>query len=205
MYDDDDLQKMRVICFLRGLGFSIRHIQTLLAEEQPQHVIALLLAEQEQTLRDEITERQEQLQSLETLRHALRGGEFSVKSIGDIAFQMKAKKTLTRMRWTMLALGAVMNVIEIGTIVWWVKTGAWLPFAAGIPLVVAIGVWISVYYYQRVAYICPECHTVFHPKFGKMFWASHTPNTRKLTCPHCGHRGYCVEVYRDPKQSDAPL
>ena len=34
------------------------------------------------------------------------------------------------------------------------------------------------------------------PKFGQMFWANHTPNTRKLTCTCCGHKGFCVETYK---------
>ena len=57
------------------------------------------------------------------------------------------------------------------------------------------GIWISRYYFKRVAYICPECHQVFKPKFKEAMWAKHTPKTRKLTCPNCGHKGYCVEVY----------
>lgn len=39
-----------------------------------------------------------------------------------------------------------------------------------------------------------ECHEVFKPYFKEAFWARHTPATRKLTCPSCGHHGFCVEV-----------
>lgn len=51
------------------------------------------------------------------------------------------------------------------------------------------------YYFNHVAYICPQCHEVFRPRFREAFWAPHTPRARKLTCPKCGHRGYCVETY----------
>ena len=34
------------------------------------------------------------------------------------------------------------------------------------------------------------------PTFKEMFWAVHTVKTRKLTCPHCNRKGYCVETYR---------
>ena len=47
------------------------------------------------------------------------------------------------------------------------------------------------------AYICPQCHEVFKPKFKAAFFAYHTPTTRKLTCPKCGHKGHCVETYSE--------
>ena len=51
------------------------------------------------------------------------------------------------------------------------------------------------YYYRNTAYICPQCHEIFKPSFREMFWASHTPKTRKLTCVKCGHKGFCVETW----------
>jgi DNA-directed RNA polymerase subunit RPC12/RpoP len=60
---------------------------------------------------------------------------------------------------------------------------------------VPFGIWVSKYYFDHVAYICPECHEVFKPRFKEMFWAYHTPKMRRLTCPKCGRKGLCVEVY----------
>ena len=120
--------------------------------------------------------------------------DFDIK-INIVKITKKNKKELTKMRWKMIGLGSIMDVIEIGTIILWIKTGIWWPFAVGMCIVVAIGVFISRYYYKSVNYICPQCHTVFKPKFGEMFWAKHTPNTRKLTCTCCGHKGFCVETY----------
>lgn len=196
LYSQEDLQKMKVICFLRGLGLPINHIGALLAEEQPERVIALLLEQQEQLLREEITERQQKLQSLETLTRELKSvAHISVESIGDIAYKMENKKKLRRVRGIMLGVGIFMDVIEIATLILWIQTGIWWPFAVGMTVVVALGIWVSAFYFKRVAYICPECHTVFKPRFKQAFFAAHTPNTRKLTCTKCGHKGYCVETY----------
>ncbi len=196
LYNDEDLRKMKIICFLRELDLPINSIAELLKEEDPGSVISLLLEQQEKLLKEEISEREERLKKLEDLSSGLKNFEhFSVESIGDIAYLMKNKKELMKMRWKMVGLGSIMNVIEIGTIILWIKTGIWWPFAVGMCIVVAIGVFISRYYYKSVNYICPQCHTVFKPKFGQMFWANHTPNTRKLTCTSCGHKGFCVETY----------
>ncbi len=196
LYNDEDLRKMKIICFLRELDLPINSIAELLKEQDPGSVISLLLEQQEKLLKEEISEREERLKKLEDLSSGLKNFEhFSVESIGDIAYLMKNKKELMKMRWKMVGLGSIMDVIEIGTIILWIKTGIWWPFAVGMCIVVAIGVFISRYYYKSVNYICPQCHTVFKPKFGQMFWANHTPNTRKLTCTSCGHKGFCVETY----------
>lgn len=203
LYNDEDLRKMKIICFLRELDLPINSIAELLKEEDPGSVISLLLEQQRKMLKEEIGEREERLKKLEELSSGLKNFEhFSVESIGDIAYLMKNKKELMKMRWKMVGLGSIMNVIEIGTIILWIRTGIWWPFAVGMCIVVAIGVFISRYYYKSVNYICPQCHTVFKPKFGQMFWANHTPNTRKLTCTRCGHKGFCVETYAQEKTED---
>ena len=69
---------------------------------------------------------------------------------------------------------------------------------AVIPICVAI---MFGYWYKRVEYLCPECHTRFQPKKLEAFFGNHTPKTRKLTCPTCRRRIWSLEVYR--KEVDA--
>lgn len=197
LYSEEDLKRMKIICFLRGLDLPLNAIAQLLSEEDPASVIDLLLQQQAQSLRQEIGARQEKLDKLEELQRELKGvARFSVESIGDIANIMESKKKLRKMRSIILTVGIVMDIVEVATLILWMETGIWWPFALGMGFVVAAGVWISRYYYKRVAYICPKCHEVFKPRFGEMFWANHTPKTRRLRCPHCEHKGFCVEVYR---------
>lgn len=196
LYSEEDLKRLKVICFLRELGLPINSIGQLLAEQDPGRVISLLLEQQEQVLREELRERQARLEKLEKLKRELKCVEhFSVESIGDIAYLMENKKKLRRVRIVLLIVGGLMDLIEIGTLLLWILRGIWWPFAVGMCLVVAMGVWITKYYFDRVAYLCPQCHTVFKPVLREAIWARHTPNTRKLTCTACGHRGFCVETY----------
>lgn len=196
LYSDEELRRMKVICFLRELDLSINSIGELLAEEHSEDVISILLAKQEEVLHTEISERQEKLDKLRELKQSLKkAAHFSVETIGDIAHIMENKKKLRRVHMVMLVIGFVLDLIEIGTLVLWIREGVWLPFAVGMCFVVALSIWISYFYFHRISYICPQCHTVFRPTFKQVFWAKHTPQTRKLTCTACGHRGFCVETY----------
>ncbi len=198
LYSEDDLQKMQIICFLREMDFSLEDIGRLFSEEQPQRVISLLVEQQEQELRQELQERTQRLGKLTALKRSLKTVEsFSLASLGDIAHIMKTQKKRRRMLAAMTAVGLVMDGIELVTLLYGIRTGNWLPLVCGIPVIVGLGVFISQYYFRHVDYICPQCHSRFHPRLREAMWASHTPNTRRLTCPGCGHRGYCIETYRE--------
>ena len=196
LYSEGDVRRMKIICFLRDLGFSLDAIGKLLAEEDPGSVIALLLDQQEQALAQEVREREEQLAKLHELRKGLRDSEaFSVESIGDIAYIMQNKQKLKKLHRNLLLSALPLSVLQVAGIVLWAWKGIWWPFALWALLAIPGGIFLSRKYFQNTAYICPKCHEVFKPDFWQAFWASHTPNTRRLTCPHCGHKGSCVEVW----------
>ena len=198
LYSDDDLKRMNVICFLREAGLPIKSISALFAEKDPHNIISVLLDEQEQTLREELSERQAKLELIEGIKRELKEIEkFSVESIVDIAHMMKQKKKLTKMRWTMVITGMPISVFQLTSIVLWITNGLWWLFAIWACAAVAWGVAVSVYYFGHVAYICPECHEIFKPKIKEAFWAYHTPRMRRLTCPKCARKGLCLEVYAE--------
>lgn len=195
LYSEDDLRRMRVICFLRELDLPLDVIGQMLAQNGSGNVITLLLQQQEQALKEEIGAKTEKLEKLETLRRELKSEDrISLESIGDIAYTMNNQKKLKKVRLTMLFTGLPVTLLELAGILLWVLKGLWWVFALYVVIAVPWGILISRYYYKSVAYLCPQCHTVFKPSFKEMFWARHTPRTRKLTCTHCGRKGFCVEV-----------
>ena len=197
LYSEDDLKRMRIICFLRDLGLPIDSISQMLSEDDPGSVISLLLQQQEQALKEELEDRQEKLDKLEKLRRELKSLQtISVESIGDIAYTMSNKKTMKKIRMTILTTGLPITVLQWVSIILWITKGFWWLFVIWAVIAVPYGILISRYYFKRVAYICPQCHTVFRPTFKQAFFARHTPATRKLTCTCCGHHGFCVEVAR---------
>lgn len=196
LYDDGDLQKLKVICFLREIGLSIDVIGQLFKEEHPENVIEVLLEQQEQDLRTERGELDAKLEKIAELRKAVAGTKhFTVESIGDIAITVTNKKKLNRMYIMAFLLGLPLVALQIAGILLWALEGIWWVFVLWAALAIPFAIFFSRYYYRHVAYVCPECHTVFRPTFREMFFASHTPKTRRLTCTSCGHKGFCVEVW----------
>lgn len=195
LYSEADLKRMKIICFLRELGLPINSISQLLSEEDPGSVISLLLEQQETLLKEEIGDRSEKLARLEALQKELRSVKaFSVDSIGDAAYVMTSRKKLRKIRLTMLFTGIPVTAIQWAAILLLIVRKIWWPLLIWAAVAIPWGILISRYYFKSVAYICPQCHTVFKPSLKEAFWAKHTPNTRKLTCTSCGHHGFCVEV-----------
>ena len=196
LYSEEDLKRMKIICFLRDTGLSLDTIGRLLKEEDPGSVIDVLLEQQEQVLRDEIGERREKLDRLAELKSGLKTvSSFSIESIGDIATVMESKKKLNAMHRNMILTGLPLGILQIASILLWILKGIWWPFVIWAILAVIYGILWSRCYYRHTAYICPQCHEVFKPAFKEAFFAKHTMKTRKLTCAKCGRRGFCVETW----------
>ena len=203
LYTEDDLKRMHIICFLREAGLPINSISALFAEKNPENIISILLEQQEQVLREELSERQAKLDLIEGIKRELKELDtFSVESIGDIAHVMKQKNKLSKMRLTMVLTGIPVTALQWTSIVLWITNGLWWLFVIWALVAIPWGICISKYYFNHVAYICPECHEVFKPKMKEAFWAYHTPKMRRLTCPKCGRKGLCVEVYAEKDGSN---
>jgi DNA-binding transcriptional MerR regulator len=195
LYSEDDLKRMKIICFLRELDLPIDAISQILKEEHPEKVISLLVEQQETILSEEISEKQEKLAKIREMKSGLNGKSFSLESISDIAIIMQGKKNLKKMRWTMLFTGIPVTALQWFSIIFWIIRGIWWPFVIWVIVATLWGTIISRYYFKNVKYICPECHEVFKPTMREAFLANHTPTTRKLTCSQCGHKGFCVEIW----------
>lgn len=203
LYNDEDLRKLRIICFLRELGIQINHIGEILEADNAENVISVLLEQQLAEVKHELNEKEKQKANIERLQKEIKQyPQFSIEHLGDIANQMKTRKELRRTHATILGIGLVGDVLEYSALAYSIVTGKWWAFGIAMVILIPITVLLVKYYYKNVGYVCPECHEVFHPNKKEFFWAPHTPTTRKLTCNACGHKGFCVEVYHPIEQPD---
>ena len=198
LYNDDDLRKMKIICFLREAGFPINSISALFAEENTEEIISVILEQQETALKKDIEEKEKQLSIIDGIKTEMKEMEnFSVESIGDIAHLMENKIKLKKLRTLLVLTGAPVILLLWTSIIMCIMMGTWWLFAVSAIVSAVFAVIASKCYFNSVAYICPHCHEVFKPTFKEILLAYHTPKMRRLTCPKCNHKGLCIEVYAD--------
>ena len=188
LYSEDDLKRMKIICFLRDADISINSIGELLSEDNPGSVISVLLEQQEQFLREEVRKRQAKLDMLDGIKRELKG--------------IENKKKMRQLHTILLITGPPIDIIQWISIILWIFTGILWLFALWILIAISYAIWVTKFYFKKVAYICPQCHEVFKPKLKEAIFARHTPTLRKLTCTHCGYKGFCVETYGEEEKKN---
>ncbi|MBR2811092.1 MAG: MerR family transcriptional regulator [Solobacterium sp.] len=195
LYSEDDVRRLKIICFLRELGLPIDAISRLLSEEDPGSVISMLLDEQEKALKKDLSDVQEKLNRLADLKAGLKQlSTVSVESIGDIAYTMNSRKELRKIHFRVLWMLLPLAILQWAAIYLWIRKGIRWLFGLQLVLAAIVSYPVIMWYFRRVSYICPQCHTVFKPTRKEAFFARHTPYTRRLKCPCCNRLGFCVEV-----------
>ena len=199
LYGEEGLKKLQIICMYKSLGFSLAEIKSVLSDESgSKKVLLLLLDAREKALGDEIEDKLLQKDALKLFRRRVAEGAAVDPSIFiDVRKVMEGKKKL-KVTYAVVTVITVLSLAaEVAAGVLWGLMGWWIPFVVVFPVVVVALTLLSVLYYKNTAYICKECGKKFKPKFLKVFFAPHTPKTRKLVCPHCGCKAYHIETYSD--------
>ena len=198
LYTKSDIELVKKVCFFKEIGISLGEIKKILSEENSDDIIRLILSERKLSIEKEIEEKTDDLKTISELLKLGDGSEtlgLSIKKGGKK--NMDDKKKLKIVRLTMLLTAIPVLALEVAGIILWVKLGIWWVFLLWGVTAIPWGIIISKFYFESVNYACPNCRKVFKPKFKDAFWAYHTPTTRKLVCPHCGKKSFCVETCRE--------
>lgn len=205
LYTEEDADRLRFILMLKSLGLKLAQIKGVLESTHNETLLQMLLDEQEVHLQAEIAERSARLAAIKAIRADISdAGKLTLTTEAAVADRMENERARKRWLATMVILGTVMDVLWIGTLVLGIVTGVWWPFPLGLLLAVAIGVWVFRFYGNHSTYLCPACHAEFRPTTAQYFFSKHTPKTRKLTCPCCLEKDWCVERYYAQSPDLAP-
>lgn len=195
-YSPADADRLQLILFLKGMGLSLTAIQQILVSNHGPQTLALLLEQQEAQLNAEQAATTTKLTQIATLRRQLPvPTSRPLTSKTDMDALMEEKQHLRRVHGRLLIYGIIIDVIEVAALVYGFLQGNWWPFASVFVLALIGGVLVARLYLHTVNYVCPNCQTVFKPSDWSAFWAPHNAKARRLTCPHCHQRNFCVEVY----------
>ena len=153
IYHESDLERLKVICFLRDLDFSINQ---------------------------KITAKRNQL---------------SLDDLSDISRLMENQKSWHHLQWRIygsIVLISLLYLVSLLIVSYYFKDPRGLFIVC--PAFVILVNLLVLHYRKQFEYLCPNCHKIFDPSFKEFALASHTPRTRKLTCPHCHMKAYCLEL-----------
>lgn len=203
IYTAKEVEQLKLISYLRELGFSLKDIKKLLADKNSTRSLQLLIERQKEINEEKIEALKNKQRQIKNFEKILRPRNLKNENVADITKIMRNEVKLVRYRRKMWVYAAILFLIEwlgiYGTVVM-AKQGkviaASTTFVIMIIVIVLGGSLLTVTYYRNVAYICPNCGDEFIPKLNKFFWAAHTPKFRRLRCPKCNKKSYCLEVSR---------
>lgn len=196
IYHDSDLERLQVICFLRDLDFSINQIKKLLQEENREQVLELLLTDQVESLEKSSKEIEVKLKRARHLQKATaKWRQLSLEDLSDISRLMENQKSWRNLQLKMygsIILATLLYIIALLIVIYYFKDPRGL-FVVCPAFIIAINL-VVFHYRKQFEYLCPNCHKIFDPSSKEFALAGHTPRTRKLTCPHCHVKTYCLEL-----------
>ena len=92
LYSEEDLAKMKTVCFLRELDLPLGTIAELVKEENSGEVISLILSEQMAAIQNEIEEKKKSLEKLSALRDMMKLSEnVSIENMHEAVDIMEGK------------------------------------------------------------------------------------------------------------------
>lgn len=198
IYTEKDASRLKLILLLKNLGLPLKAVKEITQSDNSMAVLDLLLEQQLKAAKDQVKESKNQIKMIENIKRNLpQINQVSLRTIDDMDNIMNNKRQLRKVHMKMVITGLLMDVAEIGGLVWGIKKGQWVPFILIMLIAIIFAIGITKYYFDSVNYICPNCNYEFRPKFRAAFFGGHTPTTRKLVCPNCGQKNYCVEVYAE--------
>lgn len=195
VYTDDDIEKLKTVCYLREIGMSVKDIVRLFEENNSAKIIDIFVNQTEAEIRNEIDICNKKLEKITELKQYLGKYDIPICKLGDTVKKMKIKEQIEELRIP-AARTAIAFIVALPTfIVYWIKTGIWWPLAAVyIPLAVSGIIFFALYCYNKIVYTCPECGHTFKPTFINYIRTRHSHITRSLKCPECEYIGPCVET-----------
>ena len=196
IYHESDLERLQVICFLRDLDFSIKQIKKLLQEENREQVLELLLTDQIESLEKSSKEIEVKLKRARHLQKATaKRHQLSLEDLSDISRLMENQKSWRHLQLRMygsVVLISLLYLMSLLVVFYYFKDPRGL-FVVCPAFFIAQNL-VVFHYRKQVEYLCPNCHRTFDPSFKEFAISGHTPRTRKLTCPHCHVKTYCLEL-----------
>ncbi|WP_192929746.1 MerR family transcriptional regulator [Alkaliphilus serpentinus] len=198
IYSQDDLQNFRCVCLYKSLGFLLEEIKTVMQSQNPYELLAKTIVSQKEKIDEKVQllihEKERLLALYEQIEQT---GKVEVESIEDMENLLVKKRTHRKTDIiTYIFMGCYILILLIIFPIANFLSGI-APFIMyGIAAMILIGL---IYYHAEVnAYVCTECRQKFTiGLWNDMVSLNGMKKGKYLKCPHCNHRGWFKDTYRD--------
>ncbi|MEX2948961.1 MerR family transcriptional regulator [Staphylococcus warneri] len=195
MYSNDDMKRLELIILLKHLGCSIKDIKTLLKEESTMNTLNYILRMKEEALSQEISRKQNIIKRIKTMKKYIDTQSVSpIQKLTDIEHMVQASTHIRYIHKNIFLTAGLIGIAQYTGIISSIILKSKTPLLTVSPFVISYAIALTYYYVKKVAFICPNCHTQFHPTLNQLITAKHTLNTRRLECPNCHKTNYCIET-----------
>ena len=170
LYSDEQVKQLKLIIFLKERGFSLKDIQKILEDKNGDKLIDLLLEDQLKRNKAETQKLEEQNKKIIQLQKVLSKPN-NIAEVTDITKIMNNEtryKEVTRSMWKLSAVEITVELVGMAFIAYCIinkmNTAAYISVAILVVSLIAMSFVLLKNYYQKVAYICPNCDYKFVPE-----------------------------------------
>ncbi|MDK4213638.1 MerR family transcriptional regulator [Staphylococcus warneri] len=199
MYSEDDVKRLELIILLKHLGCSLNDIKKLLKEDSTMNTLNYILSMKEESLSQEVNDKQNIIKTIKTMKQYINAHSVSpIQKLTDIERMAQGSIHIRGIHKNIFITAGLISIAQYTGIISSIILKNKRSFLTVSPFVISYAIALTYYYAKKVAFVCPNCHTQFHPALNQLMIAKHTLNTRRLKCPNCHEIHYCIET---PAQS----
>lgn len=198
IYTESDVEKFRLACLYKNLGFSLSEIRKIIASEKEHDMLLGLLNARQKKMEEEIAALTMAKDKISALHEEIKQNGVAAISNEEKLNELLFKKQKHRKTdiMTFIFLGSYIGIVVAGFLLTIQIGGIYPVLMAGITIVLLFGL---IYYHSSVnAYICPNCKNKFTIGFFQdMFSLNGVKKGKYLKCPQCNQRAWISDTYRD--------
>mgnify|MGYP002717552211 CR=1 FL=1 len=197
-YTDEHLKQLELILVLKQLGCTLDEIKILLDEDTNMKTLKTLLSIKKDDLHSKIEMNTHTLNKIKKVETYISEQSHSpIHHLTDIDHIMRQEHKMKHFRKKVWISAGILGIIQYSGILLSLMKNSMKPFVVLLPFLILYVMALTVLYFKKVLYLCPNCQHTFKPTLGAFVKAKHTPKTRQLTCPNCHQTHYCIEVYQN--------
>ncbi|WP_100065285.1 MerR family transcriptional regulator [Miniphocaeibacter massiliensis] len=198
IYTEEDLEKFKLVCLYKTLGFSLKEIRNILNSENEYTIVYDLLDKKQDKLEENIKEKIKLKNKITTIMEDIKlNGSIEISNndeLRELIAKIEHHKKISRKTYLLLTFYVV--IVILSYILNFFVEGLYMFIIIFVDIVLLLA--LIYFHSSKNAYICPNCKKKFTITFLKDALSLNNGKKGKyLKCPYCNQKSWIAETYRD--------